>query len=119
MTNDDDEANAGDAAGADKDRVGGTGGGDDASRAGRDDGSGGDVVQNDAGCDVDVSKGAELNLADDSADDNVFGGNSNDAGWGTTTRGRRRLRCRPTSTEEDCAVVSRTSLSTRRAIYYC
>ena len=27
MTNDDDEANAGDAGGADKDRVGGTGGG--------------------------------------------------------------------------------------------
>ncbi len=55
VTNNDDEANAGDAGGADKDRVGGTGGGDDASRAGRDEGSGGDVVQNDAGCDIDVS----------------------------------------------------------------
>ena len=42
MTNDDDEANAGDAGGADKDRVGGTGGGT-MRLAGRDDGSGGDV----------------------------------------------------------------------------
>ena len=36
MTNDDDEANAGDAGGADKDRVGGTGGGT-MRLAGRDD----------------------------------------------------------------------------------